>query len=315
MSDRVVRHGRQSIQAGSKSFFAAARIFDQPTRESAYLLYAWCRHCDDQIDQQELGHGRSPAAPGSGRERLEQLELQTRRALAGEPIEDPAFRGLGRVVERHAIPHHLPFELLEGFRMDVERRTYPTLDDSLRYCYHVAGVVGVMMGHVMGVENEETLDRAADLGLAFQMTNIARDVMDDARAGRLYLPLDWLAEAGVAPAEVMRRRSRGAVFEVVRRFLVEADRYYRSSQEGIARLRPRHAWAIAAARRVYRDIGRLVLARGRRAWDQRPVVGLPRKLWLLLVAGGEAFAATRVSRPKDAARRETLWTRPRRGSA
>ncbi len=314
MTDRVVLHGRQTIRVGSKSFFAAARLFDPPTRESAYMLYAWCRYCDDRIDLQELGHGRSAASAASGRERLAELEHETRRATAGERIDDPVFRGLQRVVETHRIPHHLPLELLEGFRMDVEGHDYATLDDTLRYCYHVAGVVGVMMARVMGVSDEATLDRAADLGLAFQMTNIARDVIDDARAGRLYLPREWIDETGLAPEEILGESNRAALFAVTRRLLLEADRYYDSSRAGIARLRTRHAWAIAGARRVYRDIGRLVLERGERAWDRRAIVGLPRKLALLLAAGAEAVRLTRLSRRSTMAPREALWTRPRRES-
>lgn len=314
MTDRVVEHGRRMIRTGSRSFFAAARIFDRPTRESAFLLYAWCRHCDDRIDGQELGHGAAPTGSREGFERLERLERETRRALAGERVDDPVFAGLQRVVTRHQIPEHLPLELLEGFRMDVEGRTCPTLDHALGYCYHVAGVVGVMMGRVMGVVDEDTLDRAADLGLAFQMTNIARDVMDDARAGRVYLPLDWLAEAGVTPARILERRHREAVFDVTHRLLIESERYYRSSRLGIARLGFRHAWAIDSARRIYREIGRRLLERRHSAWDRRLVVGKGRKLRLLVGAAVEA-ASRPAGRPVAASPRESLWTRPRRGAA
>ena len=95
------------------------------------------------------------------------------------------------------MPHRYPLEHLDGFVMDVEGREYHTLTDTVEYCYHVAGVVGVMMAYIMGVRDEPTLDRATDLGLAFQLTNICRDVVEDAEVGRVYLPLDWLTEAGV----------------------------------------------------------------------------------------------------------------------
>ncbi len=319
MTDTVVQNAERMIRQGSKSFFAAARIFDPPTREAAFLLYAWCRHCDDRIDEQELGmtpssaRGASESTPVDNR--LRELEEATRMALDGGEVEDPVFLGLRRVVETYRIPRHLPLELLEGFRMDVEGRSYRTLDECMTYCYHVAGVVGVMMAHVMGVSNDETLDRAADLGLAFQATNIARDVMDDAATGRIYLPLDWLEEAGVEPADIERPSHRDAVFEVTRRLLDEAERYYRSSEVGISRLRPRHAWAIAASRRVYRDIGRLVRERASGAWDRRLAIGKPRKLWLLACAAGDALVATSFSSRAEATPRERLWTRPRRGSA
>lgn len=311
--DPIVAHCRDAIRRGSQSFAGASRLLPRGTRDSVHMLYAWCRHCDDRIDLQDLGRGR-PANASTAGARLDALERDTRRALDGDAVEHPAFVALQRVVRRHAIPHHHPLELLRGFAMDVEDRRYRTLEETLEYCYHVAGVVGVMMGRVMGVVDEDTLDRAADLGLAFQMTNIARDVMDDARAGRVYLPLDWLAEAGVTPARILERRHREAVFDVTHRLLIESERYYRSSRLGIARLGFRHAWAIDSARRIYREIGRCLLERRHSAWDRRLVVGKGRKLRLLVGAAVEA-ASRPAGRPVAASPRESLWTRPRRGAA
>ena len=212
--DRLVARSQAAIEQGSKSFAVAARLFDPPTREGAILLYAWCRHCDDQIDDQVLGFrtGRESALPA--RERLAALERETRRALAGEPVDDPAFAALQAVARRHQIPERHPLDLLKGFAMDVEGTRYETLEDCCRYCYHVAGVVGVMMAHVMGARGEDTLDRAADLGLAFQMTNIVRDVVEDAEAGRVYLPGAWLADEGLQREEVASPEHRTAVARV-----------------------------------------------------------------------------------------------------
>ena len=122
----------------------------------------------------------------------------------------------------------------------------------------VAGVVGAMMASVMGVRDRPTMERAIDLGIAFQLTNISRDVMEDAADGRVYLPADWLEEEGAPlnPAEFPG--AEPALYRVVKRLLDEADRYYESAGVGIARLPFRCAWAIAAARRVYRAIGETV---------------------------------------------------------
>jgi len=272
------------------------------------MLYAWCRYCDDQIDSQHLGFAieRDPAPP---RSRLEQLERETRRTLAGEPVEHPAFVALRRVVERHGIPHRYPLELLQGFAMDVEQRRYDELEDTLMYCYHVAGVVGVMMAYVMGVKDSDTLVRAADLGIAFQLTNIARDVMDDAHLGRTYLPSKWLAEAGVPPAEIMLAERRPAVFKVVKRLLDEAERYYDSAAEGLPQLGWRAAWGIATARIVYRDIGRIVIKRGPAAWDERAVVGRGRKVYGAMRGLLRAASAVSVGRQLPAKQRTALWTK------
>jgi phytoene synthase len=312
VDDPVLEHCRAAIRDGSRSFYAAARIFDRPTRESAFMLYAWCRYCDDQVDLQDLGRGGPRDAPGTAAERLARLEEMTRRALDGESEDEhPAFAGLRRVARRHRIPRGEPLELLEGFRMDVEGRSYRSLDDVLFYCFRVAGVVGLMMARVMGVDDDDTLDRATDLGLAFQMTNIARDVADDAAAGRIYLPLDWLEEAGIRTGEVDAPEHAGARFVVIERFLAEAERYYASSLVGISRLRFRHAWAIAAARLVYREIGHTIRAQGASAAGERAIVSGRRKLALVAASAIQAAWAVSVGRTGRVPGRAGLWTRPR----
>jgi phytoene synthase len=304
--DAIATASRQSMAAGSKSFAAASRLFDPRTRASAQMFYAWCRHCDDVIDGQVMGRGRIEQA-ASAAERLARLEGQTRAALAGEPIEEAAFAALQRVIREHAIPEHLPFDILQGFRMDVEERRYGTVEDLLSYCYHVAGAVGVTMALIMGVDPKdgETLDRACDLGLAFQLTNIARDVMEDARNGRVYLPAALLGLAEASPAVVLDPAHHTRVLRATHQLLDLADVYYVSSRAGIARLPFRSAWAIATARRVYREIG-LRVRRASDPWAQRQSVPLGRKImhaasgWVAPIA----FAAMR-HQP-----RAGLWTRP-----
>jgi len=309
--DQVIEHGHAVIEQGSKSFAAASKLFDPVTRASASMLYAWCRHCDDQTDDQVLGFHGSELSMEEGRARVQLLRDTTRRALAGEATDDPVYAGLQRVVKRHEIPERYLMEHLDGFEMDVEGRDYQTLGDTLDYCYHVAGVVGVMMAYIMGVRDEPTLDRATDLGLAFQLTNICRDVIEDADIGRVYLPEDWLIEAGVSVDEVAAPHNRAALFEVCRRLLSEADRYYASSWLGISQLPFRSAWAVAAANAVYRDIGRMILARGPSAWEGRTSTSTQRKLALALTGGARAIAVKTAGRGPASRPRTGLWTRPR----
>lgn len=303
----LVAMSRAMMADGSKSFAQATALFPRETRAGAYLLYAWCRHCDDVIDGQELGHGREALAPEEQRRRLDGLSAQTRSSLAGEPQPDPVFAALQAVTQRYAIPPEPALALIDGFAMDVDGRRYRTLDELLLYCWRVAGVVGVMMARVMGVSDPATLRRAGDLGLAFQLTNIARDVVDDAEGGRVYLPLDWLAEAGVPPEAVADPAQRAAVFAVARRLLEAAEPYYDSARAGVSRLPFRSAWAIASARGVYREIGRTLLRRGPAAWDRRVAVSRPAKLARVAQAAlVAAKAATERRRPEPA--RAALWT-------
>jgi phytoene synthase len=317
MTDAVVAVSRDMIRKGSRSFAAAARLFDPATRASAYQLYAWCRHCDDEIDGQDLGHRPAPGAapvddsPAARAGRLARLEQATRAALAGEPPADAVFTAFQRVARDHRIPEQYPLELLAGFAMDVNDRRYESLDDTLLYCYRVAGVVGVMMACVMGVRQRAVLLRASDLGIAFQLTNIARDVIDDARNGRCYLPAAWLRDAGVPPGAVGDDAQRPAVARVVGRLLDEADRYYESAAFGLRSLRFRSAWAIATALGVYRDIGRVVRERGAAAWDRRAFVGTGRKLWFVATgAFGAAGARLAQGSADGAPRADDLWVTP-----
>lgn len=307
MSDAVVASSEAAIAKGSTSFAAAARLFGRATRDDAVMLYAWCRHCDDVIDGQTLGQAQQSGFHEGQRERLELLKSRTAAALAGEPSDDPVFEALRRVVDRHEIPARHPMELLNGFAMDVEARRYETVPQLLEYCYHVAGVVGVMMAMIMGARDPRVLDRASDLGLAFQLTNIARDVVEDARAGRVYLPADLLARHGISEVLADDPNQRPALYAVALDLLHLADAYYDSAWEGIAALPPRSAWAIAAARRVYRAIGTRLRDRGPAAWDGRVSTTRSHKIALIGAGLGDVLI-TRL--PRSGRPRGALWTRP-----
>jgi phytoene synthase len=313
--DAVVSKSREMIRKGSRSFALASRVFDTATRDHAWMLYAWCRHCDDEIDGQELGMMPATRSDDRGSDdkaaSLARLRTETLRALAGEPVTEPAFQAFQRVAREYAIPERYALELLAGFEMDVTDYRYRTFDETLLYCYRVAGVVGIMMAMVMGVRDREALRRAADLGIAFQLTNISRDVLDDARNGRCYLPAEWLAAAGIPAAGIADPANRRAVAAIVDRLLQEADRYYQSAGIGLRALRFRSAWAVATALSVYRDIGCLVRRRGIHAWDSRTVVSTPKKL--LYLAGGVLRALRAVTWDRwrrSAPRADDLWEAP-----
>ena len=301
--DDLAARAAETIAKGSQSFATAARLFDPVRREGALLLYAWCRHCDDVVDDQHLGFNRDTAGPGTPEERIAELEHLTRQAFAGETLEDPNFRALQRVARRHGLPLSLALAHLDGFRMDVEGRRYVTIEDTLDYCHHVAGVVGTMMSMVMGARGTATLQRAADLGLAFQLTNIARDIVPDALAGRLYLPADWLAEEALNPAAVALPENRGKVARLAARLVALAEPYYASARIGLDDLPRRSAWAVATAHGVYRAIGTEVVRRGDRAWDER--VSTSRTDKLVQVLRGAAIASRR--RHDDRPRPADLW--------
>ncbi|MGF6439007.1 15-cis-phytoene synthase CrtB [Kosakonia sp. 1610] len=308
MNDALMSHATETITVGSKSFATASKLFDPATRRSALMLYAWCRYCDDVIDEQELGFRTALPQQESALARLEMLRVETQRAFDGEAMGEPAFAAFQEVVTRHEMPAHLAFAHLEGFAMDVRETHYQTFDDTLRYCYHVAGVVGLMMAWIMGVRDELVLDRACDLGLAFQLTNIARDIVEDAENGRCYLPAQWLAEEGMTAREIADPAKRQHIARLARRLVMAAEPYYASAKAGLRGLPLRSAWAIAAAHGVYRQIGIKVMAAGAAAWEQRQGTSKAEKLGLLAKGAGMALTS-RLSRP--APRPAHLWQRPR----
>ncbi|WP_374300318.1 phytoene/squalene synthase family protein [Paracoccus sp. (in: a-proteobacteria)] len=305
MTDTTLDQARQSIAVGSKSFAMASRFLPAGMHEDCVMLYAWCRHADDVIDGQEAGFATGAAHDPTAR--LAELRDLTHRALRGDAAA-PVYAGLARVTAARDIPHRHVDELLDGFAMDVEGRVYHSLGDLLDYCYHVAGVVGVMMARIMGARDEPVLDRASDLGLAFQLTNIARDVIDDARIGRTYLPRDLLAAEGIDAIDPDDLSQRAALHRVALRLLDEAETYYRSADVGIAALPRRPALAIAAARNIYRQIGVKLRTTGSDAWNGRLSTTKGEKLRLAAkAAAGTILSPRRGAVPVS---RDGLYTRP-----
>jgi len=278
----LVEAARRVIALGSKSFAAASGLFDKATRERVWLLYAWCRACDDLADAQELG-GKLGDQSGAG-ERLEQIQRLTTMALGGDPSGEPAFDALAVVARECGINAVHTGDVIAGFALDAAGWRPKSELDMLGYCYHVAGAVGVLMALVMGVEPEDsdTLNRASDLGIAFQLGNILRDVGEDAEGGRCYLPSDWLAEAGIAPDSLMAPENRAGLVAMARRMADMAALYEASARAGAARLPFRCRWAVLAAAGIYGGIARRVVARGAKAWDARVTTSKAEKIGYVL---------------------------------
>lgn len=305
----VVAAARESIARGSKSFAAASRLFDAATRERAWLLYAWCRECDDLADGQVLGHDAQPVADPAAR--LARIRDLTAAALAGQWTGEPAFDALKIVAEETAMPHRFAHDLVEGFALDAKGWVPRSENDLLQYCYHVAGAVGCMMAVVMGVDprDEATLDRACDLGLAFQLANIARDIEADDAIGRCYLPVEWLVEMDVPPGQHMKPPYRTRLVVIAKWLGEMAEAYGASARRGTPALGYRSAWAVLAAAGIYGDIAREVVRRGAHAWDHRAGTSAAAKAEWIVKAAGQAALRRQLYGPEP--RPVALWTRPR----
>jgi phytoene synthase len=259
------------IRTGSRSFYAASLLLPEHVRSGAYALYAFCRLSDDSVD---VDHGGEAA--------VERLTARLDAIYAGAPANGPVDRALADAVERHAIPR-APFDaLLEGLAWDAAGRGCESLADVHAYAARVAGAVGVMMTVLMGARTAEMVARATDLGVAMQLTNIARDVGEDARAGRLYLPRSWMRDAGIDPDAWLAQPTFNPVIAgLVERLLEHAEGLYTKADAGIAALPSSVRPAIYAARLLYAEIGTELSRRGCDSISQRTIVGSGRKLQLV----------------------------------
>ncbi|MBC6442201.1 MAG: phytoene/squalene synthase family protein [Rhodobacteraceae bacterium] len=272
---RDVEHCREAIRHGSRSFHAASRLLPASVRDPALALYAFCRLADDAVDE----HDEKSAAVLRLRDRLDLI-------YAGMPKDAPADRAFAAVVEEFDMPKALPDALLEGLAWDAVGRHYETLEELYSYSARVASAVGVMVCVLMRVRDADTLARAADLGIAMQLTNISRDVGEDARAGRLYLPTAWLAEAGVDVTSFMADpQPCAALRDLVRRLMCAAERLYDRSEAGVSALPVRARPAIFAARHAYAGIGAELVRLGHDSVTRRAVTSGTQKFgWLVLSA-------------------------------
>ncbi|APX14186.1 15-cis-phytoene synthase [Tateyamaria omphalii] len=294
MDPRDLEACTEAIRHGSLSFHAASKLLPKSVRDPALALYAFCRLADDEVDLKA--------------EKVEAvLRLRDRLDLvyAGTPKDAAADRAFAAVVEQFDMPRALPDALLEGLAWDAEGRTYATLSGVKEYSARVASAVGAMMCVLMGVRDADALARACDLGVAMQLTNIARDVGEDALERRLYLPTDWLEEAGMTPESFFADpRPTKAVRAMVKRLVMEANRLYYRSEAGIGALPASCRPGIYAARFIYAGIGGRLTGMGYDSISARARTSKAQKLgWL---AQSVAASATTSVMPQSA----VLYAKP-----
>ena len=243
---------RASIQRHSRSFSFASRLLPAAKRADVEQLYAWCRWCDDGVD--------TAASPAAAAEFVERASRDLRLIAArGEPAAAESH-WLAALVRKHDLSIEAAEALLAGMQSDLTPAASLCEADLMRYCFRVAGAVGVLMCPLLGLRERHFLPHAAALGMGMQLTNIARDVAEDWRRGRCYLPVEWtdgLRPSGMPP-------SAESVRSGVQRILAVADGYYDAGDSGIVALDRDARLAVRAASSIYRAIGTRI-----RQWDFR----------------------------------------------
>ncbi len=281
--DRLPTDDAAVIQQHSRSFSLAAKLLPANVRPDVEKLYAWCRWCDDAVD--EAPDAKAAAA------RLERLRTDVKRIYAGEAPLHAASKWLESLVHQYNIPIEWPLDLLRGMETDLADPVLETVEDLMQYCYQAAGTVGLMMCRVMGVADPKALAKAKSLGMAMQLTNIARDVHEDWRAGRRYVPKKWLS---LVPGKDMTPTNR-EVSPAVEQLLRLADELYVEGNSGLGYLPNGVRLAIRLAGKVYREIGSEIRRQDLAVMSGRVFVPLRQKIWLVGHAVWEE-AAFRMAR-------------------
>ncbi|MDR9394549.1 MAG: phytoene/squalene synthase family protein [Roseovarius sp.] len=242
----------EAIRHGSRSFHAASRLLPGRVRDPALVLYAFCRLADDAVDLQ-------PAKEAA----VARLHERQARVYAGKPENQPSDKAFAAIVDTYELPRALPEALLEGLAWDASGRRYATLSELRGYGSRVASAVGAMICVLMRMRDADALARACDPGVAMQLTNMARDVGEDAREGRLYLTIDWCHEMGVdVDGFLQGPAATVAIRMMIRRLIAEGDRLYARSVAGISALPADCRPGTCAAQALYRAIGRMVAHAG-----------------------------------------------------
>jgi phytoene synthase len=292
----LVAEALLAMKRGTRTLGVPARRLDKGSRERAWLLYAWCRRCNDIAAEPH-----SAAAEGADDPRIKAIRVLTRRAFEGEPTADPAFDAFGQVAMEAGLDEQLAQDAIEGVTLDAMAWQPHSEADLMRYAYHTGGAPAVMMARALGVpaDEEELLDRACDFGLAFALIGIARDLHRDEADQHCLLPSEWLAEADIPPGEEMKPAYRDALVMLAARLLDHAEQYEARGRLGIDALSYRQRWAVLTAANIYLILAGRLRRRGARAWDRPVQLGPLAKLRAIVKAAFEAIdrAAEPFARP------------------
>ncbi|MFL6416166.1 MAG: phytoene/squalene synthase family protein [Bryobacteraceae bacterium] len=239
------RYCRDVARKRAKNFYCSFLLLQRPQRDAMCAIYAFMRYCDDLSDD--------PANSDRGKlsQSITLWRVELDRALAGHPGENPLWPAFSDSVRRYAIPHRFFHEMIDGIMSDLQPQTIQTWDELYRYCYHVASVVGLTIIHVFGFRSVRALLLAEKCGIAFQLTNILRDVREDAEMGRVYLPSEDLARFGVT-MEQLRSGSEDDKFRRLMAFeCARARSYYEESAPLEALIDPKSRRSLWALRQIY----------------------------------------------------------------
>ena len=273
---------RRVTQRASKTFYWGSVFLPQPKRRAVWAVYALCRIVDDIVDEEmnpdtpQIGHLSGSSTP---KQELDywrsSLERVYERGGAGDNVVQRAWSDL---LERYPVPLRPVLDLFDGVEMDLSINRYQSFDELYLYCYRVAGTIGLLTSPIFGYQDEKALQHAVDLGVALQLTNILRDIGEDARRNRIYLPQDEMQRFGYAESNLMTGVVNDAFCELVRFQMTRADDYYQRSQPGVSLLSPDCRLAVRLSGTLYRGILDRIHLNNYNVFTKRASVPLKTKL-------------------------------------
>ncbi len=263
----------QVARRRARNFYYSFVLLSQPQRRAMCAIYSFMRYCDDLSDD------------GQTAERAEAIECwraDLDRALSGADVDGPIWPAFQDAVRRYGIPHQYFHDMIDGVTSDLEPRIVQTFDDLYRYCYLVASVVGLTIIHIFGFDSERALELAEKCGIAFQLTNILRDVREDALNGRVYLPREDLTLYGVDPEE-LKGEAKPAGFDALMRFeTARARAYYTESAPLVQMVHRGSRPSLSALIDIYRSLLDRIEASGYDVLSQRVRVPSWEKTWIVV---------------------------------
>jgi phytoene synthase len=256
----------------AKNFYYSFLLLPRQKRRAMCAIYAFMRYCDDLSDGDGVGDRRAAIARW-------QCDLET--ALRGGEPKHPLWAAFSDTVNQYGIPHQYFFEMIEGVSSDLEPRSIRTVDELYDYCYHVASVVGLTVVHIFGFSSLEALKLAEKCGVAFQLTNILRDVREDAESGRVYLPEEDLARFSVSREALLCGSVSGKLRELLAFEAARARDHYRQSAPLVQMISPGSRASLRALIGVYSRLLDRIAASGYEVLAQRVRVPAWEKVWIL----------------------------------
>jgi len=267
--EKAYKYCESVTKKHAKSFYFAAKFLPKHKQRPIYALYALCRSVDDEVDEAEVWSEREAIeAVERWKFKLEKVykkELRNAETSTFE-VQNPKIENQSNdnqdlvlfawrdLLRKYKIPRHLPLELMRGVLQDTHIKRYETFDELYVYCYRVASTVGLMSSEIFGYQKPETLDYAEALGIAMQLTNILRDIKEDALMGRIYLPLQDLRKFNLSEEQIFAGKINADFIEMIKFQIQRARHYYAESYKGIALLERDTRFTVLLALRIYSRI-------------------------------------------------------------